>query len=82
MVPRKVVPVKLDDASYGNSHAVSVLSICDIKRRSAAFYLTCEEREVYPIGCTRKDVSQTLPMSGSTFLSCSSVNADLVNPTE
>ena len=54
MVPQKLVLVKLDDPLYGNSHAVSVLSICDIKCRSAAFYPAREESDLYPVGCNKK----------------------------
>ena len=42
---------ELDDAPYSNSHAVSVLSISDVKRCSTALYFAREEREVHSVGC-------------------------------
>ena len=44
----------LDDAPYGKSHAVSVLSVCDIKRCSTALHFAREELEVHPAGCDEK----------------------------
>ena len=42
--------------SYGNSHTVSVLSVCDIKGCSIALHLARQEREVYPVGYDEKGV--------------------------
>lgn len=43
--------VKLDDAPYSNSHAVSVLSISNVKRCSTALHFAREEWEVHSFGC-------------------------------
>ena len=46
--------IELDNASYGNYHAISVLSVCDIKYYSTAVYLAHEERGVHLVGCHEK----------------------------
>ncbi len=48
--------VELDDTSHDNSHAVSVLSIDDVKRCSIALHLTDKKREVHSINCDEKEV--------------------------
>ncbi len=40
--------VEFDHTSYGNSHAVSVLSVGDIKCRGTTLDLAGEERKVHP----------------------------------
>jgi hypothetical protein len=42
---------QLDDAPHGKSHAVSVLSVGDVKRCSTALHFARKEREVHPVGC-------------------------------
>ena len=48
--------VEFDNTSYGNSHTVSVLSVCDIKGCGTALHLACQEREVHPVSCDEKGV--------------------------
>lgn len=42
---------ELDDAPHGKSHAVSVLSVGDVKHCSTALHFAREEREAHPVGC-------------------------------
>src|SRR5450432_3076320 len=41
---------KFNNTSHCHSHAMRILSICNIKGRSAAFDLACQEWEVHVVG--------------------------------
>lgn len=43
--------IKLYDTSHGYSHAMSVLSVSDIKCRSIALDFACKEGKIHPVGC-------------------------------
>ena len=40
---------ELDDAPHRKGYAVSVLPVCDVERRGAAFHLASQEREVHVV---------------------------------
>jgi len=47
--------VKLDNTLHSNCHAVSVLSVSDIKCCSTTLHFACEKQKVHSIGCDEKE---------------------------
>ncbi len=47
--------VELDDTSHGQSHTVSVLSICDVKCCGTALHFACKEGKIHSVGCNKKE---------------------------
>jgi hypothetical protein len=46
--------IELDDAPYSNRHAVSILSVGNIKSRSATLDFASEKWEIHPVGCDKE----------------------------
>ncbi len=43
--------IELNNTSDGNSHAVSIHPVCDIKRRTTALHLAGKGGKIHPVDC-------------------------------
>jgi hypothetical protein len=79
--------IKLDNASDRKGRAVSILSIGNVKRSGAAFYLARQEWEIHPLcghkeGCVCEAADARLQFLALLLCKCRRLESDGIVPAE